>query len=125
MLKIEKCFRIVTTLVFIMATLLIPVLLLTAATLIVDGPSKSVPLGIFGTTFEILCAVNFTLAFIVLVWQTRTTKRTSLIVASSFFLASTILPLVISISSYIFWPVYLIAVILVHSKGPTKPFTNK
>jgi hypothetical protein len=60
-----------------------------------------------------------------LVWQTRTTKRTSLIVASSLVLASTILPLVISISSYIFWPVYLIAVILVHSKGPTKPFTNK
>ena len=125
MLKLEKCFRIITTLVFIMATLLIPVLLLTAATLIIDGPSQSAPLAIFGTTFEILCAVNFTLAFIVLVWQTRTTKRTSLIIASSLILVSTILPLIIAISSYIFWPLYLIAVILVHSKESAKYFIKK
>ena len=125
MLKLEKCFRIITTLVFIMATLLIPVLLLTAATLIIDGPSQSAPLAIFGATFEILCAVNFTLAFIVLVWQTRTTKRTSLIIASSLILVSTILPLIIAISSYIFWPLYLIAVILVHSKESAKYFIKK
>ena len=124
MLKIEKYFRIVTTLVFIMATLIVPILVVGGYTLLMVGFVVMIPALIFKYVYIFFKSLNFLLAFLILVGQLRTTKRAPLILASSLVLLATALTSVSSLAIMCFWPMYLTAFILVHSAVRATPYAE-
>lgn len=123
MLKIEKYFRIITTLVFIMSSLIIPISVLSVLAFFkYNTEGIQLPLRVFKYSLEILASINLLLAFLVLVKEVRTTKQTGLIVASSFVLLGSFLYGLSGAYFLCFWPMYLTAFILVHSAARATPY---
>ena len=117
MLKIEKCFRIVTTIVFIIACFIIPMSLFGVLITLYFNALDTIDwlVKLLKCGFEILYGINFLLALNVLVWHIVKTKKAYLMLASSLVILGTVLATLTGYFILFFWPMYLMAFVLIHS----------
>lgn len=117
MLKIEKCFRIVTTIVFIIACFIIPMSLFGVLITLYFNALDTIDwlVKLLKCGFKILYGINFLLALIVLVWHIVKTKKAYLMLASSLVILVTVLATLTGDFILFFWPMYLMAFVLIHS----------
>ena len=117
MLKIEKCFRIVTTIVFIIACFIIPMSLFGVLITLYFNALDTIDwlVKLLKCGFENLYGINFLLALIVLVWHIVKTKKAYLMLASSLVILGTVLATLTGYFILFFWPMYLMAFVLIHS----------
>lgn len=113
MVRIERLFKIFTALITILSIVIIPLLLVTLFVGLKYGGLQTGPLIDLGLKgFELLCGVNFMIAFVILVWQLRLERKRYLIISTFLVVFATLLTQVHALFYLVAWVMYLIAFIL-------------